>query len=1375
MTVADTDGTETDLLVQAPSGTELGCILPALGSSHPGSTAGVWSEGHRLAPTARLGGPRLRSGALLRTVAPAAPGPPASTVRLLVVNGPGAGRVIPLDHRPLTIGRDPRCTLPLTDPALSRRHAIIEASATGVTLRDAGSTNGTLIDGRPIGRHPRLLTPADHVRIGESALRVDPARDHPASTRPGSAGEVLLNRAPRAGNVVRAEVIELPTPAPFTRVAGAQWVAALLPVALGVILALCLHSLQFLIFAALGPVLMLSTGLGDRLRTRREHRRTGGLRRGREAAANAKAQLAVRAETLAWREAYPDPATAGLLAAIPGRRLWERGADDSDFLTVRLGLQTRDSLTQLRRGPELRPAGLLHDVPVVADLRLGFLGITGPAEVAESVLRWLVAQIALWHSPNEVELAVLLSDDVTGGWRWTRWLPHLRTVARTDDERRSLVSSLLREVDSRSTGCQAPEATATKRAWTVLLLDRVGSLSDLPGLADLLARGPSAGLTGLCLDVRGQGLPVTCSTEVQIIGEIGSRLQIRDQDRQTEAIADQPDGCWAERVSRALAPLRDAGACSAAGLPEESDALELLDLDPPTATQVRRRWVGHGCAAAPIGVSVGGLFEVDLDRDGPHALVAGTTGSGKSILLQTLVASLAVGNSPADMAFLLIDYKGGAAFGECARLPHTAGLVTDLDPRLTERALDSLGAELRRREALFAQDGAVDLRSYHDREPSIPIGRLVIVVDEFATLVEELPEFVNGLVNVARRGRSLGVHLVLATQRPSGAVSPEIRANTTLRIALRVTDRAESADVLGTNAAAYIAKDRPGRAIVRAGSALTEVQIARLGEPRPRPGAIVVRPLDAWGGELLASAGARDTRGTTGDLARLVTAVREAAHGIPAARSPWLPPLPDRIALSRLSCQPGSPRQVLAIGVIDDPRSQSQPVLTLDLARSEAVLIVGRSGSGRTCALRAMAHAGARHLSPDELQLYVLDFAGGGLGPLSALPHCGTAILGAEPEAAGRLLELLRARHRATTPRTLLLIDGLESFAAASAAHDGGHALDTLATLLRESRSLKLTIALSSGRGGLISQLTCGIADKYLLPLADRSDYGLAGISTRMISAELPPGRAVRVADGLQVQFAEVDSASAAPLRASRTAPAAHPPIRVRALPDAIRLAELSPTRVPGTVALGVGGDSAVQLDIDLIGQDRHWLIGGPSRSGRTTLLRVLLGQLRESGIAVASAAPQRSELWIGDGAGRATLLTPDAGTSQADEWIDTIRSLGSSPVVLIDDVESFLDTPAGARLLALTGGPHPNAPTIVATCRSDDPVGIHRGLVAELRRARTGVLLQPASTNTDLLGLRVPRQHSPLPAGRGLLCARQPQLPPPQHSGAIHVQVALP
>ncbi|MEK8171337.1 FtsK/SpoIIIE domain-containing protein [Streptomyces sp. M19] len=165
-----------------------------------------------------------------------------------------------------------------------------------------------------------------------------------------------------------------------------------------------------------------------------------------------------------------------------------------------------------------------------------------------------------------------------------------------------------------------------------------------------------------------------------------------------------------------------------------------------------------------------------MRRDGPHGLIAGTTGSGKSELLQTIVASLAVANTPQNMTFVLVDYKGGSAFKDCVQLPHTVGMVTDLDAHLVERALESLGAELKRREHILADVGAKDIEDYQDlvrRDPSNqPLPRLLIVIDEFASMVRDLPDFVTGLVNIAQRGRSLGIHLLLATQRPSGVVSP---------------------------------------------------------------------------------------------------------------------------------------------------------------------------------------------------------------------------------------------------------------------------------------------------------------------------------------------------------------------------------------------------------------------------------------------------------------------------------------------------------------------------------------------------------------------------------------------------------------------------
>ncbi|PLW73145.1 cell division protein FtsY, partial [Streptomyces sp. DJ] len=272
----------------------------------------------------------------------------------------------------------------------------------------------------------------------------------------------------------------------------------------------------------------------------------------------------------------------------------------------------------------------------------------------------------------------------------------------------------------------------------------------------------------------------------------------------------------------ALAPVRDITPDGSDGLPDRANLLRLLELEPPTAADLVHRWEQRPASTgALLGVGYTGPVVFDLVKDGPHALVAGTTGAGKSELLQSLVASLAAVNRPDEMTFVLVDYKGGSAFRECVRLPHVLGMVTDLDSHLVERALSSLGAELVRRERLLADAGAKDhaeYRAMRRRNPLLPaLPRLLLVIDEFATLARDVQEFVPGLVSIAQRGRSLGLHLVLATQRPAGVVTADIRANTNLRIALRVTDTMDSQDVLEVNDAVTISASTPGRALARVG------------------------------------------------------------------------------------------------------------------------------------------------------------------------------------------------------------------------------------------------------------------------------------------------------------------------------------------------------------------------------------------------------------------------------------------------------------------------------------------------------------------------------------------------------------------------------
>ena len=552
-----------------------------------------------------------------------------------------------------------------------------------------------------------------------------------------------------------------------------------------------------------------------------------------------------------------------------------------------------------------------------------------------------------------------------------------------------------------------PGAPGRAEHRTLVVLDGARTLRRVPGMPQVLATARMSGISAICIDDTERELPEECAAVVSWDADSPGYVTLRGgSDVPGLVLADQVGAGWADRAARAMAPIRDISREDGqAAIPSAARLLDLLGMPDPSVPSVLGLWERYGrTTAVPIGIGAGGPFVVDVRADGPHALIAGTTGAGKSELLQTLIASLAAANRPDAMNFVLIDYKGGSAFKDCARLPHTVGMVSDLDGHLTERALASLAAELKRREEILLAAGAKDIEDYWEatgaraaggllgpgtggRSGGEKLPRLMLVIDEFASLVAELPDFVAGLVGIAQRGRSLGVHLVLATQQQAGVVSADIRANTNLRIALRVTDAAESLDVIDVPDAARIARSTPGRCYVRSGaSAPAAVQSARIGGRRPgmgraRPAAALAvpvpwpalgRPAPAGAGE--APPGVADDMET--DLSVLVDAIAGAAKrlGIAEQRSPWLAPLPQTVTLDEIAgaaragtpARAGAPGEVppVAFGITDIPARQERVPLTLDLAHGGHLVVAGTARSGRSTVLRTLAGSVAATASP---------------------------------------------------------------------------------------------------------------------------------------------------------------------------------------------------------------------------------------------------------------------------------------------------------------------------------------------------------------------------------------------------------------------------
>ena len=880
---------------------------------------------------------------------------------------------------------------------------------------------------------------------------------------------------------------------------------------------------------------------------------------------------------------------------------------------------------------------------------------------------------------------------------------------------------------------------------------------------------------------------------------------------------------WCARLARGLSPVRDvSGEAEDSAIPGSSRLLDVLGLEPPTSDAITLRWrAGGSSTTAVIGESFDGPFAIDLRRDGPHGLIAGTTGSGKSELLQTIVASLAVANTPEAMTFVLVDYKGGSAFKDCVQLPHTVGMVTDLDAHLVERALESLGAELKRREHILADAGAKDIEDFDDlrRRDSVrgtggglrPLPRLLIVIDEFASMVRELPDFVAGLVNIAQRGRSLGIHLLLATQRPSGVVSPEIRANTNLRIALRVTDASESSDVIDAPDAGYIAKSTPGRAYVRLGhTSLVPFQSGRVGGRRPgAAGTQTVRPWCAvldWEGlgrpapARPAGPKAQDDAEIT-DLKVLVDAVCAAgtALGIPPQHSPWLPALPDTMLLDEIPAPPArGPLPFAAFGVDDLPGEQRRRATGIDFATFGHMLVAGAPRSGRSQLLRTLAGSLARTNSVRDVHLYGIDCGNGALNILTRLPHCGAVVSRTQSERAVRLIgrlagEVTRRQdvlaeggfadigeqrgavaEAERLPHVVLMLDRWEGFIPTLGEIDNGALTDMVYTLLREGQSVGVHVVVTGDRTVLSGRISTLTEEKIALRLADRSDFSLAGIPPRKVPDEIVPGRGFRAETAIETHVALLAEDSSgqgqaqavvaiAELAAARDAgvPRAQRPFRVDVLPARIGFDEAMGLALASGVPdsplwglVGVGGDELVGCGPDLGSGVPTFIVGGPAKSGRSTLLMSMARTFLARGAELVVAAPRSSPLRTLAGLpGVRTVF--DGQDIPAEEFTAALEQGAGPVVVLVDDAELLKDCDAKGELRQLIQRGGELGQALVIGGDAEEIGSGFSGWQVDAKKGRRGALLSPQGiTNGELLGMRLPRSSigGPVTPGRALV-----------------------
>ncbi|MGW3287728.1 FtsK/SpoIIIE domain-containing protein [Streptomyces sp. NPDC001002] len=1314
--------------------------------------------------------------------------------------------------------------------------------------------------------------------LGNTLLEINAYSPPNAALKWSDDGAALdYNRPPRLRPADRQTSFSLPNPPSDYEARPLPWLMAVLPLVGAVVSVMMFGRWYYLIMALMSPLMLFGNYFMDKKHGRKSHAKQQKEYKEHKARIEKDAQEALVTERADRRQAVPDPAAVLTFGTGPRTRLWERRRTDADHLLLRFGTGRLPSEVELD-DPEQdehkrKVRWYIEDAPVALSLRdLGVVGVAGPGDSAHALGRWAVAQTAVLHSPMDVQLYVLTDNDAHDRWDWVRWLPHSRptggqdvnVLIGTDAETvAARVGELTQLLDGRQKALQQggrnkTDGPAFSDPDIVVVWDGSRRLRSMPGVVRLLREGPGVAIRSVCLDEEERFLPGECQAVVvaephrtedssaavpvaaQSAGGFPSFQAWHPNAQQDEQQAEQvlelrlrveqsgalrkrnvrPDfvsAAWCARLARSLSPLRDiSGETEDSALPGASRLLDVLQLEPPTRDAVAARWrMGGQSTMAVIGESYDGPFGIDLRRDGPHGLIAGTTGSGKSELLQTIVAALAVANTPENMTFVLVDYKGGAAFKDCVRLPHTVGMVTDLDAHLVERALESLGAELKRREHILAAADAKDIEDYQDlvrREPSNPpVPRLLIVIDEFASMVRDLPDFVAGLVNIAQRGRSLGIHLLLATQRPSGVVSPEIRANTNLRIALRVTDAGESTDVIDAPDAGHIAKSTPGRAYVRLGHAsLVPFQSGRVGGRRP--GAADPATLAPWAGPLTwqdlgrgalqkPKSEAREDDEIT-DLKVLVDVVREAntALGIPAQHSPWLPALDDSLLLDDVpAVQAQGSLPAAPYGVEDLPADQARRAVAVDFATFGHLIVAGAPRTGRSQLLRTIAGSLARTNSCADVHLYGIDCGNGALNALTRLPHCGAVVSRNQLERVERLIGRLGSevtrrqdlladkgfadigeQRAAVTeeerlPHIVLLLDRWEGWLPTLGEHNHGELTDQVMVMMREGASVGIHVVITGDRQLLAGRISSLTEDKFGLRLADRADFSMLDINSRKVPEEIPPGRAFRNETAAETQFALLSEdttgqgqnaalvaiGEAAAARDSQV-PRERRPFRVDVLPSRISFEDAWAMREPATSAAplwaiaGVGGDELTAFGPDLAQGIPAFVIGGPAKSGRSTVLLNFARSYLTQGVRLVIAAPRPSPLRELDGQeGVLKVFTGrDVDEDELEELVGT-ASPAEPIVVLVDDAEVLDDCDAEDVFKRIVERGVEEGLAVVIAGDEDEICDGFSGWQVDAKKARRGILLSPQESGSgELIGIRTNRSMvgGPVTPGKGML-----------------------
>lgn len=938
-------------------------------------------------------------------------------------------------------------------------------------------------------------------------------------------------------------------------------------------------------------------------------------------------------------ETYPTVDHLGQYVYERNEHLWERMLNHEDFLDLRLGRARIDTDMEINDPGDhfsldddvIRDAfdrfrkmdHKIDDAPFMLQLRkIKVLGVFGEHDLRTRYVSSLLMQICIQHSYRELKVVIICPETGADDWEYTRWLPHcwndeqsFRYWACTQDDIRQLSIVLQNQCFATRVTRQEEETIHT----VIVIADKHLSES-CRSLVNAMSNLNGYPVSIIAMAETPAELPKECHSVISL-KDTGSTL-FGDINRLEQAVSLSYDPMLSDQQLRDLAiKLRHthlAGEEAEGVLPDVLTFFDMMRCGNVTQMNASVRWQTSNpvkSLAAPLGMNRdGSLLQLDIHQNahGPHGLIAGTTGSGKSELIIAYLLSMAVCYDPLEVGFVLIDYKGGGMSDTLKALPHVVGVIDNLGGRQSiHRAMVSITNELKRRQRIFKEVGEelgiknLDIHGYQKlyRSGKVdePLQHLVIVSDEFAELKQQEPDFMDDLVSAARIGRSLGVHLILATQKPAGVVNDQILSNTRFRLCMKVQDRSDSVSMINKPDAAMLTKT--GRFYLQVG--MDEVFL--LGQSAWSGAPTVDKPyysqetdnsielLDNLGSTVVKATPPALVNRSEGDEKQVDTIVRYLAETAKAEnkvpRQIWLPLLSDERTLEELEAryEPSYDRWKLdpVVGEVDDPVKQSQYPLQLDLTAGNAA-IMGNAGSGQEEMVENIIVSLGRHHAPTDVHIYVLDFSMETTRAMLSMPHVGD-VMGAgedekitnfmrwlEEECArrrmlianyGGSLEMIRKDGKQSLPNILVIIENMAAFTESYESFE-----DTIYTLVRDASNFGIYFVITAANTRAVrSKILQAFRQYYCLQMSEEMEYvNLLGKSDGVTPMKRK-GSGIYAADGqvlefqVALTFLESEQNRADALRwLSREIAEQWPDqrqgaTRVKVLPEIVSIADLTP------------------------------------------------------------------------------------------------------------------------------------------------------------------------------------------------------------------------